>query len=151
MCVPIVGSANVATVSIPEASRLVAQALHRVALKRSVAESALHGRSRHDAAIVKATRTPEPVAATPPVVDWVMASGIFAFGSRAFFHTVVTHAVAMARCGFVFNVHETEDARFLRLPRQDAQLFCEALPGVASVAITEGYWRADYTVCVTKI
>jgi hypothetical protein len=146
-----VGSANMATMSTTEASTLVAQALHRISVKRLVAASALHGRSPHDAAIAKAAFATAPITKQPPVVDWVLASGIFAFGSRAFFHTMVTHSVGMARRGFVFNIHETEDTRFLLLSREEARLFCETLPGVGSVAITDGYWRADYTVCVNKL
>jgi hypothetical protein len=105
------GSADLETMSTSEACTLVAKALHRAAAKRSMIARALSGQSQRNAAVVKDTRTskPERFAATPPVVDWVLASGIFEFGSKAFFDTIVARSVCLAKKGFVFNMHETDD------------------------------------------
>jgi hypothetical protein len=83
-------------------------------------------------------------------LDYGVCSGMFAFGSERFMTRMLRLVVPLVRRGFAFNIHESEDTRFLKLPRQKAIDICASFPGVNKIELFDDYWHSDYTVFVHK-
>lgn len=81
--------------------------------------------------------------------DYVLASGLFAFGNQAFFEAMVKQCFALCRRGFGFNVHLASDPLFWSKPSQVVMDYCRTLKP-HDICLIDGYMHHDYTVYLYK-
>lgn len=85
----------------------------------------------------------------PQQFDYVFASGIFAFGTRAFFVKTLEKCFSLARKAFAFNLFVSENRNFFYDEKENILKSCLALsPG--KVTLRDDYLPRDYTVILEK-
>lgn len=82
--------------------------------------------------------------------DYVVMSGVFAFGDIYFFRDMMKAAHALAKKGFGFNVHIASDPKFFRLEPQEA-LNELAIFSDVKVTVMKNYMKNDFTCFATKL
>jgi SAM-dependent methyltransferase len=98
-----------------------------------------------------ATFAQRNIVRDPPdaMFDYVISSGLYAFGDDAFFMSMTRAAYALARRAYAFNLHETAAASFFNPDRQAVTAFCESLQP-AAVRVVDGYMPRDFTVYLRR-
>ena len=82
--------------------------------------------------------------------DFVFSSGVFAFGDKTFFDTMVKNAYESAKIAYSFNIYESKhDNRFLKLSTKDIQDTLKALKP-ADIKIETNYIQNDVTFYIFK-
>ena len=82
--------------------------------------------------------------------DFVFSSGVFAFGDKTFFNTMVKNAYESARVAYSFNIyHSQHDKRFLSLSTTDIYSILKSLKP-ADIKIETGYIKNDITFYLFK-
>ena len=83
--------------------------------------------------------------------DFVLASGLFAFGSRLFLSEMVRAAYAMCNHAFAFNLHlpMSTDSRFLQIEPYDVEMICHKLSPLR-LEIRRDYLENDITFILYK-
>ena len=107
----------------------------------------------HDLAIAAGKHTAghgEPYRKDVPMFDFVIASGVFAYGSRMVYDKLLPRMAMLARYGFAFNFAESKDPIFFVMDQAEAVATTRALPGIAHVTTRVGYWPSDFTVYAYK-
>ncbi len=74
-------------------------------------------------AALVADLAPTHADAASGAIDYGICSGMFAFGTERFFVRALRLLVPQMRRGFAFNIHETQDDRFLKLSRKVLHVF----------------------------
>ncbi len=83
--------------------------------------------------------------------DYVLASGLFAFGTRLFFDEMLRAAYAQCDRALAFNLHlpRGEDGRFLDLSIPEARAICQRLQP-KKLTIHQDYLPSDVTFVLYK-
>lgn len=83
-------------------------------------------------------------------VDYVLASGLFAFGNKTFFFHTITKALSLARFGLGFNIYKPEkDDRFFYISKQDVLFFAQSLD-IKEIVVKDGYTTNDTSYFLYK-
>lgn len=82
--------------------------------------------------------------------DYVVSSGLFAFGNKTFFQEMVKEALHISRFGYVFNIYKPEyDEDFFTIAKEDILSFCKTL-NLKKVQYKENYLKNDTTFYLYK-
>jgi len=82
--------------------------------------------------------------------DFVFSSGVFAFGNRVFFETMIKNAFACTNKVYAFNIYSpTYDERFLKLSTEEIKDFLHTL-NPSFIKIEKNYIENDTTFFVFK-
>jgi ubiquinone/menaquinone biosynthesis C-methylase UbiE len=82
--------------------------------------------------------------------DYVVSSGLFAFGNRTFFHEMIKEALRISRFGYAFNVYKPEyDDDFFSIDTEDVLSFCKTL-NLKKVSFKDSYLKNDTTFYLYK-
>ncbi len=81
--------------------------------------------------------------------DFVLASGVFAYGNATFFREMLAAAWALARRGFGFNLYCAKSPEYFVIAEQAATAHCEQLAG-ATVERVRGYLPRDYSLLLRR-
>ncbi len=81
--------------------------------------------------------------------DFVLASGVFAYGNATFFSEMVASAWSLARRGFGFNMYRAKSPEYFVLAERAAIAHCEQLAG-ATVELIRGYLPRDFTLLLRR-
>lgn len=77
--------------------------------------------------------------------DYVVTSGIFAFGDEFFFKSMVTAAYELADIAFGFNLYTTDWPDFYRPSRESVLAFCDSL-APSRIRVVDDYLPDDFSV-----
>lgn len=76
--------------------------------------------------------------------DYIVSSGIFAFGDQQFFEGIVERAVSLAQIAYGFNLYRTRQPSFFSPTLQYVLEFCNGLD-INRTEIINDYLHDDYT------
>ncbi len=82
--------------------------------------------------------------------DYILSSGLFAFGNRTFFYETIKMALTMSRFGYGFNIYKPEyDNDFFSIDKEDIVSFCKTL-NLSKVVYKDNYLKNDTTFFLYK-
>jgi SAM-dependent methyltransferase len=76
--------------------------------------------------------------------DYIVSSGIFAFGDQPFFEGIVERAVSLAQVAYGFNLYQTSQSSFFSPTIEYVLDFCTSL-GIDRTEVVADYLHDDYT------
>ena len=76
--------------------------------------------------------------------DYIVSSGVFAFGDQPFFEGIVERAVSLARVAYGFNLYQTGQSSFFSPTLEYVLDFCKGLD-ITRTEVVCDYLHDDYT------
>lgn len=82
--------------------------------------------------------------------DFILSSGLFAFGNRTFFYEMIKEALSMCRFAYAFNIYKPEfDDDFFSIEREEILEFLKTLK-LSKVVYKDNYLKNDTTFFLYK-